>query len=162
SGALSPCASGSVPRTSGPRCSSGCASAPARPRRAGGRPRRRPRACPSTGSRSRAKEPWEGGGSIDLVHVRHVLPQRARLAAPALVDWGAAAGRVAHALADATPFARLTVRPATGSIIVEDDARVLDAPALARLIEGLLRAERGRDGRPLGARRPEEVPGPTR
>jgi hypothetical protein len=91
----------------------------------------------------------------------HVLPHRVRLRAPALSGERAACERVARALA-AGDFARLTVRPSTGSVIVEDDERTLDAAALGRRLEELCRAERDEAGRPLGEPPPGDHPGPTR
>ncbi len=91
----------------------------------------------------------------------HVQPHRVRLRVPALSGERAACERVARALAG-EDFARLTVRPSTGSVIVEDPARPLDAAALARRLEDLCRAERDQEGRPLGEPPPGNHPGPTR
>jgi hypothetical protein len=96
------------------------------------------------------------------VFVAQSLPRRARLRAPALAGAREACERVAHALAEGGLYQRVTVRPVTGSVIVEDEDRTPDARALARRLAELLAAERDDAGRPLHEPRPEEHPGPTR
>jgi hypothetical protein len=92
----------------------------------------------------------------------HALAHRVRVRAPILAGRRALVEQAARALAAAGAFARVTARPETGSFIVEDPDVSLDAPALARRIEEILRDLRDDEGRPLTPSRPEDHPGPTR
>jgi hypothetical protein len=65
-------------------------------------------------------------------------------------------------MAAAYPSARVRVRVATGSVIVEGREGALDAGALARALEELIRSERDEAGRPLTALGLEHQPSPTR
>jgi hypothetical protein len=94
------------------------------------------------------------------VKVCQALPGRVHLLAPRLAWHRGACDRVARALAEPGAFARVRVRVATGSVIVEGDA--LDGPAIAARTEEVVLAERDDDGRPLDSLRPEDHPGPTR
>lgn len=96
------------------------------------------------------------------VLVAQTLPRRVRLRAPALAGARAACEHVAHALAEGGLYERVTVRPVTGSVIVEDEDRAPDAHALAAHLAALLAAARDDRGLPLHEPTPEEHPGPTR
>lgn len=98
----------------------------------------------------------------DTVKIGHALPRRVRLAAPSLAGQRAACERVARALAAGGTFARVTVRPATGSVLLEDDQGTLDAGALAERLREVVRTERDEQGRLLTSLGPEDHPGPTR
>jgi hypothetical protein len=96
------------------------------------------------------------------VTVAHVLPHRVRLRARVLADRRDACAHVAAALASSDRLEKVTARPVTGSVIVEDEERTLDARALAARLSELLGAERDEEGRPLAAIEAQEHPGPTR
>ena len=96
-----------------------------------------------------------------MATVRHTLPRRVHLVAPRLCWHRDACARVARALGE-MGYARVSLRPTTGSVIVEDDERPPDAAAILARLGELVRAERDEEGRPLGSLRPEEHPGPTR
>jgi hypothetical protein len=98
----------------------------------------------------------------ELVKVVHVLSGRVRLRAPPLAEQREACERVARAIAADGHFARVRVRPATGSIIVEDGDGPIPVEALAEKVRALVAAEHDEQGRPLAARRPDDQPGPTR
>jgi hypothetical protein len=100
--------------------------------------------------------------AADTVRIEQALPRRVRLVAPPLAWHREAAERIARALAAEGSAARVRVRPATGSVIVEGDDEPLPAALLAARLTELLRDERDEQGRPLEARRMEEHPGPTR
>jgi hypothetical protein len=65
-------------------------------------------------------------------------------------------------IADAVPTARVTVRPATGSIIVEGEGAGGEAERLLSRARELLRDACDDEGRLLSALRREDRPGPTR
>jgi hypothetical protein len=96
------------------------------------------------------------------VTIRQDLPRRVRLSAPGLSWHRGACARVAEAIAGAGSFARVTVRPATGSVIVEGEGVSREAARLAQRLHELLLDERDDEGRLLAALRPEDRPGPTR
>jgi hypothetical protein len=96
-----------------------------------------------------------------MATVRHALPRRVHLSAPRLVGNRDACERVAEALG-ALGYGRLTVRPATGSVIVEDEDRPVDAAAVLARLRALVFAERDEQGRELRALGPGDQPGPTR
>jgi hypothetical protein len=96
------------------------------------------------------------------VLVAQTLPRRVRLRAPALVGARAACEHVAHALAEGGLYQRVTVRPVTGSVIIEDTDHPPDPRALAKQLADLLAAARDDQDRPLREPTPEEHPGPTR
>jgi hypothetical protein len=98
----------------------------------------------------------------DIVSIGHALPRRVRLSAPPLAGQRAAAERVARALADDPSVFRVTVRPATGSVILESEEGVLSADDLAARLRALVMAERDEQGRPLPELGPDDHPGPTR
>jgi Heavy metal associated domain 2 len=100
----------------------------------------------------------------EIVVVAHALPRRVRLAAPPLTGQRAACERAARALAQDPRIRRVTVHPATGSVIVEADLdeRPLPAPELAAALRALVLAERDERGRSLPELGPEDQPGPTR
>ncbi len=105
-----------------------------------------------------------GEVTVTNVTIVHSLSNRVHLAAPQLAWHREACARVARALADDGAFDRVTVRPATGSVIVENegDERPLSAAALqAKLVE-LASAERDDEGRLLTELGPEDHPGSTR
>jgi hypothetical protein len=95
------------------------------------------------------------------VQIVHAIARRVRLRAPALAGHRAACERIADALAE-QGHERVTARPSTGSVIVEDRGRPLDPEALARRLRALIEAERDDEGHPLGSFRPDRHPGPTR
>jgi hypothetical protein len=97
-----------------------------------------------------------------MVIVRHALPRRVRLLAPRLAWHRAACAEIARALAADEDLAKVTVRPTTGSVIVEGDERALSADALAQKLAALLADARDEEGRRLADLRPEDHPGPTR
>jgi hypothetical protein len=84
------------------------------------------------------------------------------LRAPLLAGQRGAAERIAAALAREGTFDRVTVRPSTGSILVEGPEGTVHAPALAARVGELVLAERDDEGSPLVSRTPEPLPGPTR
>jgi hypothetical protein len=96
------------------------------------------------------------------VTLRQALPGRVRLSAPLLAWHREACARVAHAIADLEPFARVTVRPATGSVIVEGEGVADEAARLLSRLRELLLDARDDEGRRISALRPEDRPGPTR
>jgi hypothetical protein len=98
----------------------------------------------------------------DLARVEHALPRRVRLVAPLLVDHPAACERVARALAAGGAFARVTVRPLTGSVLLEDDEACLDPGALVERLRALVETEHDEAGRLLGAVGTGDHPSPTR
>lgn len=98
----------------------------------------------------------------EIVVVGHVLPRRVRLAAPPLAGQRAACERVARALAEDPLVRRVTVRHATGSVILEADEGPLPAAALLDRLRALVSEERDEQGRPLPDLGPEDQPGPTR
>jgi hypothetical protein len=100
--------------------------------------------------------------TVGRIEIVHALPGRVRLRARRLSGQRAALTQAAHALAAAGPFTRVTARPETGSLIIEDEGRALDAALLARVLDGLVGAARDAEGRPLSEPRPEDHPGPTR
>jgi hypothetical protein len=101
-------------------------------------------------------------GADELVKVVHVLPSRVRLRAPPLAGHREACERVAQAIAGEGRFARVRVRPSTGSIVVEDDDGAIPVEALAEKVRELVAGERDEQGRPLAELRPDDHPGPTR
>lgn len=96
------------------------------------------------------------------VHVAHALERRVRLRAPALSGHASACERVAQQLALEPGCEVVTVRPITGSVIVERGEGALDADRLRARLAELLGELRDDDGRPLGAQPPGGQPGPTR
>jgi hypothetical protein len=97
-----------------------------------------------------------------LVQIRQALPARVHLLVPRLAWHREACERVARALAETGAYARVTVRVATGSILVEGDGAPLAAPAIAARVQLRVVAERDEQGRPLASLGPEDHPGPTR
>jgi hypothetical protein len=97
-----------------------------------------------------------------MVTIAQALPRRVRFVAPRLVWHRAASERVARALAAEGDFDRVTVRPATGSVIVDGAEGSLSPSVLSAKLEDLLRGERDEEGRLLADLRPEDHPGPTR
>jgi hypothetical protein len=100
-------------------------------------------------------------GPEAMATLRHALPHRAHLSAPRLAYCREACAHVAQALG-ALGYARLTVHPPTGSVIVEDAERSVDAAAVLARLRELVFAERDDQGRELRALGPEDQPGPTR
>ncbi|MGK4006120.1 HMA2 domain-containing protein [Sorangium sp. So ce1036] len=96
------------------------------------------------------------------VLVAHALERRVRLRAPVLAGHRRACERVAEQLAAEPGCDVVTVRPATGSVIVERDEGGLDPERLRGRLAELVSASRDEDGRPLTAPRPGCEPGPTR
>lgn len=96
------------------------------------------------------------------VHVAHALERRVRLRAPALAGHASACERVAHQLALEPGCEVVTVRPITGSVIVERSEGDLDVDRLRARLAELLGDLRDDDGRPLDAQPPNGQPGPTR
>lgn len=100
-------------------------------------------------------------GSEAMAAVRHTLPHRVHLVAPRLAWRREACARVARALGE-MGYARVALRPTTGSVVVEDDDRPIDAAAILARLEELIAAERDDEGRALSSLGPEDHPGPTR
>ncbi|AGP35630.1 HMA2 domain-containing protein [Sorangium cellulosum] len=96
------------------------------------------------------------------VLVAHVLERRVRLRAPALAGHRRACERVAEQLAADPGCEAVTVRPVTGSVIVERLKGGLDAERLRARLAELVGEARDDDGRLIVAPRPEGHPGPTR
>jgi hypothetical protein len=97
-----------------------------------------------------------------MVTIEQSLPRRVRLSAPRLAWHREVCARVARALADEDGPTRVTVRPATGSVILEGEEGALAASPLAARLEALVREERDEKGRLLSELRHEDQPGPTR
>jgi hypothetical protein len=95
------------------------------------------------------------------VQIVHALPRRVHLRAPRLAGQRGALERAAYALASSGGYARVTARPVTGSLIVEDE-RPLDPRDLVRRLEPAVRDACDDAGRRLADVAPEEHPGPTR
>ena len=100
--------------------------------------------------------------SVNLARVEHALPRRVRLVAPLLAGQPAACERVARALAAGGALGRVTVRPLTGSVLIEDDEACLDPGALLARLRELVQTEHDEGGRLLGVAPPGEHPSPTR
>ena len=98
----------------------------------------------------------------EMVNIAQTLPRRVRFLIPRLAWHREACDRVARAGAHEPGVARVTVRPATGSVIVEGDEGTLDAAALQARLAELVRDERDEHGRPIAELRPHDYPGPTR
>jgi hypothetical protein len=98
----------------------------------------------------------------DLARIDHALPHRVRLVSKVLAGRPDVCERVAHAFAATDGFTRITVRPLTGSVLIEDDEATLDPGALLEQLRALIESERDEEGRPVGALGPEPRPGPTR
>ncbi|WP_437579716.1 HMA2 domain-containing protein [Sorangium sp. So ce887] len=96
------------------------------------------------------------------VLVAHVLERRVRLRAPALAGHRRACEGVAAQLAADPGCEVVTVRPATGSVIVERLEGGLDPERLRARLAELVGEARADDGHLLAAPRPEGHPGPTR
>jgi hypothetical protein len=96
------------------------------------------------------------------VTIQQTLPRRVRLSAPLLSYHREACARVASALASEGPFTKVTVRPATGSVIVEGEPGSLAADRLAQRLADLVAAEHDEQGHLLVEPRSELHPGPTR
>jgi hypothetical protein len=90
------------------------------------------------------------------------LPRRARMAAPLLAYHRKACARVAEAIAREGPFAKVTVRPQTGSVIVEGEPGSIAADRLVQRLAELVAEERDDEDRPLATAKREPAPGPTR
>jgi hypothetical protein len=100
-------------------------------------------------------------GSEAMATIRHTLPHRVHLVAPRLAWHREACARVARALGE-LGYARVALRPTTGSIIVEDEERRIDAAAILARLRELVFAERDEEGRALSSLQPQDHPGPTR
>ncbi|WP_437838747.1 HMA2 domain-containing protein [Sorangium sp. So ce1153] len=96
------------------------------------------------------------------VLVAHALERRVRLRAPALAGHRRACERVAEQLAADPGCEVVTVRPATGSVIVERLEGALDPERLRGRLAELVNEARDDEGHLLGAPRPDAHPGPTR
>jgi hypothetical protein len=96
------------------------------------------------------------------VTIRQALPRRVRLSAPPLAYRRDACARVARQIADEGSFAKVTVRPVTGSLIVEGEPGTLRAERLTQRLAELVGAERDEQNRPITEVSPEPQPGPTR
>jgi len=83
------------------------------------------------------------------------------LRSPLLHERRAVCERVAGQLAQEGEHDRVSIRPLTGSIVIEREVGTIEAGALARRVEEILKAERDEHGEPLrpAARKFE---GPTR
>ncbi|WP_437985907.1 HMA2 domain-containing protein [Sorangium sp. So ce117] len=96
------------------------------------------------------------------VLVVHALERRVRLRAPALAGHRRVCERIAEQLAADSACEVVSIRPMTGSVIVERSEGGLDPERLRARLAGLVDGAREDDGHPLGAPRPEGHPGPTR
>lgn len=99
---------------------------------------------------------------VEMVTIAQALPRRVRLVIPRLAWHRDACERVARAIAQDRGVSRVTVRPATGSVIAEGDDAALDPGALQARITELVRDERDDQGRLISDLRPHDFPGPTR
>jgi hypothetical protein len=97
-----------------------------------------------------------------MVTIVQALPRRVHLRAPRLAWHRSASEHVAEALVPEGDFDRVTVRPSTGSVVVEGPEGALSAEKLAARLEELLKGERDDQGKLLAGLRPEDHPGPTR
>jgi len=99
----------------------------------------------------------------EIVELVHALPQRVRLRVPALVGHIDTCRRIAETLASSEgTFERVTVRPSTGSVIIEGGVEPIDGEALAARLHALIDNERDEKGNRLTDFHPDEHPGPTR
>ncbi|WP_437801429.1 HMA2 domain-containing protein [Sorangium sp. So ce693] len=96
------------------------------------------------------------------VLVVHALGRRVRLRAPALAGHRRVCERIAEKLAADPACEVVSIRPMTGSVIVERSEGELEPERLRALLAGLVDGARDDDGHPIGAPRPEGHPGPTR
>ncbi|XXX80386.1 HMA2 domain-containing protein [Sorangium sp. So ce134] len=96
------------------------------------------------------------------VLVAHALERRVRLRAAALAGHRRVCQRVAEQLAADPGCEVVTVRPFTGSVIVERLDGGLDPERLRARLAELVAEARDDDGHPIAAPRPEGHPGPTR
>jgi hypothetical protein len=87
------------------------------------------------------------------VEVVHALPNRVHLRAAGLAHQRDACLRVARKLAEEPAHGRVSVRPQTGSVIVESEDATLDAHEVARRLAGLVDAEVLARPRPFAASR---------
>lgn len=99
--------------------------------------------------------------SEETVQVMHTLPRRLRLRVPPLVGQRGASERVARTLAREGGYARVTVRPSTGSVILEGDENTISPDLVIARLRELVAAETTDLGAPLLSP-PPEPPGPTR
>ncbi|XYI01151.1 HMA2 domain-containing protein [Sorangium sp. So ce1128] len=96
------------------------------------------------------------------VLIAHALERRVRLRAPALAGHRRACERVAEQLAADPGCEVVTVRPATGSVIVERLDGALDPERLRGRLAELVNDARDDEGHLLVAPPPDAHPGPTR
>lgn len=101
------------------------------------------------------------GKPTSNVEIVHALGRRLHLLSPSLRDHRAACERVAERLAGEGTFDRVSVRPLTGSIVLERDQGDLDAHAAVQKLREVLEAERNDQGEPLLSA-PRVHDGPTR
>ncbi|WP_437736528.1 HMA2 domain-containing protein [Sorangium sp. So ce1335] len=96
------------------------------------------------------------------VVVAHALERRVRLRAPALAGHRGACERVAEQLAADPVCEVVTVRPATGSVVVERLDGGLDPERLCGRLAELVGEARDDEGHLLATPSPDAHPGPTR
>jgi hypothetical protein len=96
------------------------------------------------------------------VLVEHALERRVRLRSPALVGCRGACERIAEELARQPGCEVVTVRPLTGSVVVERGEGALDPEGLRARLTDLVARALDDEGHPLGAPPPGGQPGPTR
>jgi hypothetical protein len=97
-----------------------------------------------------------------IARVMHALPRRVRLCASALADHRDACVRVAEQLTREPGCETVSIRPLTGSVIIECSGGKLDPESLRARLAEIVAAERDQAGLPLTARQPVQHPGPTR
>lgn len=100
--------------------------------------------------------------SDDLAQIVQALPRRVRVRAPLISGRPAACAQIARALAAEGTFDKVTVRPSTGSVIVEGPEGTLAPEVIAARVRELVLDERDEEGRSLTALRIQRQPGPTR
>ncbi|WP_437592551.1 HMA2 domain-containing protein [Sorangium sp. So ce1000] len=96
------------------------------------------------------------------VHLVHALERRVRMRAPALAGHRSVCERIAEQLAADPACEVVSVRPITGSVIVERTVGGLEPERLRALLAGLVEEACDDDGHRIAAPRPEGHPGPTR
>src|SRR5690349_7721375 len=94
---------------------------------------------------------YEPTRPLPLVAVVHVLPRRVRLRSRALIGNPRADERIATELARAPGVSRVSVTPASGSVLLEseDDGGPIDGDVLAARLGAVIARERDDEANPV-------------